>query len=110
MTSRASVTAAPGSGALLQHDCGILPRIRQLSGNLARSESNQEALRWLSLRGGAEIGDVMNNPNQQNPGQQQGGQDKPGQQQGGGGQQKPGQQQQEPGKGGQGGQRQGGQE
>jgi hypothetical protein len=60
-----------------------------------------------------EIGEVMNNPNQQNPGQQQGGQDKPGQQQGGG-QQKPGQQQQEPGKGGQqggqGGQRQGGEE
>ena len=78
-----------------------------LSRNLVRSESNQEALRWLSSR-------VMNHPNQQNPGQQQGGQDKPGQQQGGGGQQKPGQQQQEPGKGGQqggqGGQRQGGQE
>src|SRR6516225_8699388 len=71
------------------------------SRNLVRSESNQEALRWLSLRGGTEVGDVMNNPNQQNPGQQQGGQDKPGQQQ------------QEPGKGGQGGQggqRQGGQE
>src|SRR2546430_8938844 len=80
------------------------------SRNLVHSESNQEALRWLSLRGETEVGDVMNNPNQQNPGQQQGGQDKPGQQQGGGGQQKPGQQQQEPGKGGQGGQRQGGQE
>jgi hypothetical protein len=85
-----------------------------LSRNLVWSESNQEALRWLSSRGGTEVGEVMNNPNQQNPGQQQGGQDKPGQQQGGGGQQKPGQQQQEPGKGGQqggqGGQRQGGQE
>src|ERR1700730_16760869 len=83
------------------------------SRNLDRSESNQEALRWFSSRGGTEVGDVMNNPNQQNPGQQQGGQDKPRQQQGGGGQQKPGQQQQEPGKGGQGGQggqRQGGQE
>src|SRR5262245_31235723 len=86
------------------------PRTR----NLVQGESNQEALRWLSSRGGTEVGEVMNNPNQQNPGQQQGGQDKPGQQQGGGGQQKPGQQQQEPGKGGQqggqGGQRQGSQE
>src|SRR5262249_30872729 len=35
---------------LLQHDCGILRRIRQLSlsRNLVRSESNQEALRRLS--------------------------------------------------------------
>jgi hypothetical protein len=85
-----------------------------LSRNLVQSESNQEALRWLSSQGGTEVGEVMSNPNEQNPGQQQGGQDKPGQQQGGGGQQKPGQQQQEPGKGGQqggqGGQRQGGQE
>src|SRR2546425_655927 len=83
---------------LLQHDSPSCPPAP--SRNLVRSESNQEALRWLSSRGGTEVGEVMNNPNQQNPGQQQGGQDKPGQQQGGG-QQKPGQQQQEPGKGGQ---------
>ena len=60
--------------------------------NLVQSESNQEALRRLSSRGGTEVGEIMNNPNQQNPGQQQ-------QEPGKGGQQ-----------GGQGGQRQGGQE
>src|SRR6516164_11056847 len=121
MTSPCSVTAAPRSGAAVLLGFSFAARLRDrpsdslaLSRNLVWSESNQEALRWLSSRGGTEVGEVMNNPNQQNPGQQQGGQDKPGQQQGGGGQQKPGQQQQEPGKGGQqggqGGQRQGGQE
>src|SRR5947209_19093443 len=72
------------------------------SRNLARSESNQAALGWLSLRGETEVGDVMNNPNQQNSVQQHGGQDKPRHQQVGGGQRNPGNQQQEPGKGAQG--------
>src|SRR6516225_3069566 len=111
MTSPCSVTAAPRSGAAVLLGFSFAARLRDrpsdslaLSRNLVWSESNQEALRWLSSRGGTEVGEVMNNPNQQNPGQQQGGH----------GQQKPGQQQQEPGKGGQqggqGGQRQGGQE